>query len=280
MIHRCRGGLRLTLSTGQPDGGPNRRSSALAVMQPTPAIGHLLKSRGRSQEFLEEDLALAFPGCTTESKNIMQTVHRRDLMTDDNRQGREQLIQRERIRRGNETPAFVRDEKGGEKSYPYFLPDDAKSGTRLVYRKSRWSWIADTPDGVKRREVFGWIKAGQKRVGAIQLFEYDLAPAMDNDNFLDLMDAESSIECHLAEVLCASWDWFGDEVTDYGNLLDFRMAWMDRAFDCHGVWCAAASELIAREFPRYGLLTMKAFPLEYEGRVPSSLTRRSVWQKT
>src|ERR1700738_3649859 len=36
----------------------------------------------------------------------------------------------------------------------------------------------------------------------------------------------------------------------------------------HGLWCAAASELIASEFPDHSLLTMKAFPLEYEGRAP------------
>jgi hypothetical protein len=118
---------------------------------------------------------------------------------------------------------------------------------------------------VKRREVFGWIEAGHKRVGAIQLFEYDFANSMDNEDFCFLMDAESSIECKLADVLCASWDWFASEMMNFGNLLDFRMAWMDSGFDGHGVWCAAAKQLIAHEFPRYSLLTMKAFPLEYEG---------------
>ncbi|MBR1201047.1 hypothetical protein JQ574_34135 [Bradyrhizobium sp. AUGA SZCCT0158] len=64
-------------------------------------------------------------------------------------------------------------------------------------------------------------------MSAFKLLEYEVSPLLDNELFMQAMDAESSIESELAEVLCEAWNWFSDEVSDYGNLLDFRMAWTD-----------------------------------------------------
>ena len=49
-------------------------------------------------------------------------------------------------------------------------------------------------DEIGRRELFCWISLGQRRVSAIQLFEYDIYPGMSDGRFFDLMDAESLIE--------------------------------------------------------------------------------------
>jgi hypothetical protein len=116
---------------------------------------------------------------------------------------------------------------------------------------------------------FCWIRLKTRRVAALQLFEFEPPPWLSNDDFLFSMDTLSQIDCHLAEVLCRAWDGFCDQVTgDYGNLVDFRMAWADPACP-PGLWAAAAEELIAHELPNYSVLTMKAYPLEYEGRVPA-----------
>ncbi|WP_128946357.1 hypothetical protein [Bradyrhizobium zhanjiangense] len=181
----------------------------------------------------------------------------------------QQLTQQARIRRGSEQPPFVRAETARRGSYPHSLVSNhnGRSAT-LKYRRSRWSWLAEEVGVVRYRELFCWVMLGKQRVSAFQLFEYELSPLLDNQDFVQVMDAESSIECELAEVLCEAWDWFSDEVSDYGNLLDFRMAWTDPEQCPHGLWCKAANDLIAHEFPRHALLTMKAFPLEYEGRAP------------
>ena len=172
-----------------------------------------------------------------------------------------------RIRR-DEQPGFIRHEMISRKAYNHArqIKWNGHSVT-LNYRRSRWIRVADL-EVVRRRESFCWVLLGKQRVSAFQLFEYEVSPEIDNAYFIDVMDAESSIEYSLAEVLCESWEQFSEDVTLYGNLLDFRMAWADPIRSPHGLWCAAASELIASEFADHSLLTMKAFPLEYEGRAP------------
>jgi hypothetical protein len=83
------------------------------------------------------------------------------------------------------------------------------------------------------------------------------------------MDTESRHESQLAEILCNAWSEFASEVTCYGDLVDFRMAWAHPTSSPHGLWSEAAKRLIAAVFPDHALLTMKAFPLEYEGSTPA-----------
>jgi len=183
--------------------------------------------------------------------------------------GTDELSQHSRIRRAGERPSFVRDESAKRRAYPFSLEFGWKEhSVGLKYHISRQSWLMEEKDEIGRRQLFCWILLGQRRISAIQLFEYDICPGMSNGRFFDLMDAESLIEGHLAETLCDSWKWFSVEVAQHGTLLDFRMAWADPALCPHGLWSAVAKEIIAREFPGHVLLTMKAFPLEYEGRAP------------
>jgi hypothetical protein len=179
------------------------------------------------------------------------------------------LSQHSRIRRSGERPSFVRDESAKRRAYPFSLNFSWKAqSVGLKYRISRQTWLMEEKDEIGRRELFCWISHGQRRVSAIQLFEYDICPGMSDGRFFDLMDAESLIEGHLAETLCDSWKRFSVDVAQHGTLLDFRMAWADTALCPHGLWSAVAKEIISREFPGHVLLTMKAFPLEYEGSAP------------
>jgi hypothetical protein len=181
----------------------------------------------------------------------------------------EELSHHSRIRRAGERPSFLQDELEKRRAYPFCLKFNWKEhSVGLKYRISRQIWLMGEKDEIGRRQLFCWIMLGQRRVSAIQLFEYDICPGMSNDRLFDLMDAESFIEGHLAETLCDSWKWFSVEVAQHGTLLDFRMAWADPARCPHGLWSAVAKEIISREFPGHVLLTMKAFPLEYEGRAP------------
>jgi hypothetical protein len=105
-------------------------------------------------------------------------------------------------------------------------------------------------------------------VSAFEFFEYKVSFDRENEDILYLLDTESSIASNLAAVICSGWDCFSDEVSVHGSLLDFRMAWSDPERGPHGLWAEAAKKLISQEFDSHVLLTMKAFPLEYEGNAP------------
>ena len=174
-----------------------------------------------------------------------------------------------RIRRRNEFPSFAREEAERRAAYPRTqsfmwggLP------VTLKFRFSRWSWLAEEVQGVRCRRMFCWVIVQKKRVSAFEFFEYDVSFDRDNEELFYFMDSESFIASSLAKVICNAWDYFSDEVSAHGSLLDFRMAWSDPEQGPHGLWAIAAKKLISEEFDNHALLTMKAFPLEYEGNAP------------
>jgi hypothetical protein len=174
-----------------------------------------------------------------------------------------------RIRRRNEFPAFAREEAARRAAYRR-TQSFMWGGLPVVlkFRLSRWSWLADVEGGIRYRRMFCWVVVQKKRVSAFELFEYEISFDLDNDQLFELMDCESSIASNLAEVICDAWDYFSDDISPYGSLLDFRMAWSDPNHGPHGLWAVAAKNLISQEFSSHALLTMKAFPLEYQGRAP------------
>lgn len=187
----------------------------------------------------------------------------------------EKIDMHSKIRRVGQ-PSFVREEIPGRRKYPFSLELSWKElPVRLRYRISRQRWLLEEKDEIGRRELFCWIMLGRRRISAIQMFEYDVCPGMSNEYFFGLMDDESFIEGELAAALCGGWKRFSVDVAQHGSLLDFRMAWADPALCPHGLWSFAAEEIIAREFPGYVLLTMKAFPLEYQGRAPVGTPQHS-----
>ncbi|GEM_PF-5569098 len=188
----------------------------------------------------------------------------------------EKLMQQRHIRRTQEPPSFVREEREQRNVYPHGqqLKHRDASAT-LKYRRSRWSWVGDEKAGVRRREVFCWVQVNRRRVAALQLFEFDASPWLSNEEFWLIMDTETSLESQLADVLCGAWRRFCDDVSMFGSLLDFRMAWAVPTNCFPGLLTAAARHLISREFPNHCLLTMKAFPLEYEGNAPAEAPSHS-----
>jgi hypothetical protein len=117
--------------------------------------------------------------------------------------------------------------------------------------------------------LFCWIALKRRRIAALQLLEFKPVAQLANDDFFYIMDEASQMESDLAAVLCKAWNRFSERVTAYGNLVDFRMAWADPTRHPPGLWAAAAEELIAHELSDHSLLTMKAFPLEYQGSAPA-----------
>ena len=131
---------------------------------------------------------------------------------------------------------------------------------------SRWRSIAED-ERVRKRELFAWIQIGPRRVGALELHEFEPSGCFDNADVFEVMDCEDAFESRLAEVLCSVFDDLCSEVAPYGSILDFRHAWIAPASAHQGLFAKAATTIVDAAFPDHTLLIMKAYPLEYEGKV-------------
>lgn len=174
-----------------------------------------------------------------------------------------------RIKRSaSEIPRFIQWELARNVSYRRRISlEEAGVDVLLEYRRSRFHWLGDEPDGIRKREIFGWLKIGRRRVAALQLFEFETTPWLSNTEFFEFMDIDEQIESHLAEILIDAWENVTEQITSFGNLVDFRMAWSDPSLCPPHLWAKAVNLLIQQELGDYSILTMKAFPLEYEGRM-------------
>ncbi len=167
--------------------------------------------------------------------------------------------------RGSVPPSFVTQELSLRKNYKHTLRVDEKAILR--YRKSRRGQLDFELQGIKKRELFGWIEMESERVGAIEIHEFRADDYLDNDTFFELMDAVSQMNMQLATAVIGAWEDVGMDLFAYGDIVDFRMAWTDPRRCPPGVWASLANALIELECSAYCLLTLKAFPLEYEGKV-------------
>lgn len=173
-----------------------------------------------------------------------------------------------RIRRSEKPPRFVTEERVRRRNYPHtqsLNASDAKA--HLRYRLSRWRHLAEE-ERIRKRELFAWIQLGRRRIGAIELHEFEISGCFDNDDVLYIMDCEEEYESRLAQVLCSALDDLPWDVMPYGSILDFRHAWTAPDPICRGLFAKAAITVIDTILPDHALMIMKAYPLEYEGQVP------------
>ena len=157
------------------------------------------------------------------------------------------------------------------------FPHEARlpSGLTFRYRLGRWhriGWRAP----IKRRRLAGHLKANGRRVGAVQLTQYE-PQLMTNCEFVSFMDEESQHDYDLAIMLCRHWEDLSD-VTAYGDIVEIDLVWMKRRFARRGEWADAVHLLLAEIETDYALIILKAFPLEHEvrrrGRAVTRLMRR------
>jgi hypothetical protein len=181
----------------------------------------------------------------------------------------ELLSRQPKSRRGTEWPNGVEEEHRRKAKHPRVLRITARDGTYLLrFRKSRWHRMMTGEGCVKRRDVFCWIIAKKRKVGALNFVEFEPDVLISNDDFFDTMDADYHADAHLAEVLCAAWDEVVPDVLCHGPVLEFRLAWGSPEYARSGIWATAAEAIVEAEFDDHSILVMKAFPLEYEGRAP------------
>jgi hypothetical protein len=150
-----------------------------------------------------------------------------------------------RIRRRNEFPPFAREEARRRAAYrrtQSFIWGGLP--VTLKFRLSRWSWLEEVVQGIRYQSMFCWVVVQRKRVAAFKFFEYEMSFDLDNEQLYELMDSESFIAGNLAEIICGAWDYFSDNVSAHGSLLDFRMAWSDPVRGPHGLWRRLCSSFL------------------------------------
>ena len=167
-----------------------------------------------------------------------------------------------RIRRTAELPYFAQDERRRRSKYPYTLKIEGTVAT-VKYRVSRPYSVGDYTDAVIKTEVFGWIYIGRRRIGALALNEYDPNGCATNDEFWNVMDADSADEEALAVVLGNAWCHVVDDVTHAGPILEFRIAWIAPEHARGDLFAAASLGIIDKVCDHYSILVMRANSLEY-----------------
>lgn len=170
-----------------------------------------------------------------------------------------------RIKRTATFPRFAAGEAAQNLRYPYRLAIP-NSDTVLQYRRTRQKGDLDYGEGLLRRKLFAWLILNGERIGAFEMNQIDPNGCADNDEFLMVMDASEKFEADMSDVLCTQWNDIIGDVTHAGPILDFRYAWIAPEHAGGSLFSKCSHALIDRFCPRYSILVIKAFPLEYEGR--------------
>lgn len=142
------------------------------------------------------------------------------------------------------------------------IKSTTKAGFTGRYRRYPSYWLAEVEEGVRKRDVYCWLFAGRREVGAVELYEFKPHPAIFDDDFCIIMDADSHTTAELAEVLVAYWEDPVDTVACFGNIVMINALWVSPRDAKRGEWAPVVRELLATVYKRRSLLVLKAFPID------------------
>jgi hypothetical protein len=121
-----------------------------------------------------------------------------------------------------------------------------------------------TLDMLRRQECTAWVFLNGSVVGGAVLKRYMIPPYMDNDEFLELMDADSGAEHELSAALDSQFGEIGG-VGAYGDVLLLDRMWLARIPRLAGLSAEMVNALVSAFCPEFAIIILKAYPLEYEG---------------
>lgn len=135
------------------------------------------------------------------------------------------------------------------------------------YRKYPRAWLGEVKDSVYKRHIYCWLFAeNDEVVGTFELIDFDDRGVgfVEDDQFWELMDSHSDSTMELAEALIATWPDISTSLLPYGAIILVDRAWVKPRYARHSEWAAILHRLIEIEFKHYSVITLKAFPLEFE----------------
>lgn len=176
-------------------------------------------------------------------------------------------MNRAKIFRSNEFDSRLDEEFPAGSKKLKLIDRSSQGGFTAYYETGKFYDITWDEGPIQRRDVYCWLFAGAKPAGAFTMAEYQVSPFVTDDEFIATMDSWSLTAVTIAEAMCAAWPDVTDSVTDFGGIVEFERAWVAPEFAKRSEWAEIASVVLSRVFRRRSILVMKAFPLEYEGRV-------------
>ncbi|GAA4778857.1 hypothetical protein [Novosphingobium ginsenosidimutans] len=135
----------------------------------------------------------------------------------------------------------------------------------LFVHQSRWKWLDADRMLIRQRQYSAKLVDGGKHVGSFRMNEYHIDEYVDSEELFDHFDQISASLAELAAVLGGYWDNLF-EITELGTVLELERAWVaptDASRERFQAACGALLKLA----PKRALLLLKAYPLEYEGKV-------------
>ncbi|WP_375292399.1 hypothetical protein [Sphingomonas melonis] len=103
-------------------------------------------------------------------------------------------------------------------------------------------------------------------IGRFQLCDFRADTFTSSAEFLEALDSGSAATFAVGETICAHWEDVED-ITGYGDILELHRAWIEPRHSKPGRLAGAIRATVAALHPAHALMILKAFPLEYEGKV-------------
>jgi hypothetical protein len=139
--------------------------------------------------------------------------------------------------------------------------------------------LGEEDDFVSRREVFAFVKDGERRIGAVQALEYQTSFAIDQELFLELMDRDCGGDAELSSTLVCLWDDFIADVADLGPIIELRAAHIEAGTTKPGLLRSVVESALKRLSDFYSIVVTKAFPMEYENRRDRGLAFQQCFER-
>lgn len=147
-----------------------------------------------------------------------------------------------------------------------FMLADSINPLEVCVHRTAWRDIDFDYPQIKRRATYATIWVGQSHAGSLTLYEYRPEMFISPEYFWQIMDDASAASGELAEVVTAHWEEVG-EISDYGDIMEINRVWMHPKHSGRGRLAKVLHELPPALGMDPALLILKAFPLQFEGKV-------------
>lgn len=175
-----------------------------------------------------------------------------------------------KIRRGVQLPEFAQSELRTAYRYPHrVIVPNLDPCFSVRFRRSRKYRIGDLREGIHRSEIFVWVRLEREPVCALKMILYDVPMHFGDEYFLYNMDLDSLEDSRFAETVASCWEDVGITLCAYGPLVQFSAAWAAPRLSQQSFWWQVANHVLSHQIERWSVMVLKAFPLEYEGNVPT-----------
>jgi hypothetical protein len=132
------------------------------------------------------------------------------------------------------------------------------------------------PYRLRQRFTSARIERDGAVVGAVKIIEYDIPPIWTSW-FWEGMDGYSHSASEVAQALLSAWPDFPFDVACYGNVLELNRLWVEPT--AAGTWIPVVDQLLRRVQRRTAIVIAKAYPLEYEGKLPDGAPERPAFEQ-